>query len=189
MQPLKPLLPLLTMPFIQAQNYTKANRKEIRWVVIHSAEGLEKSDKAENMALWFAGKAKEPAPRTSAHYAVDCDSIVQMVRDVDVAWHAPGANRFGIGIEHAGKAKQTDLEWFDEFSKPMLELSVVLTAKLCARWIIPPVFVDAAGLLQNKHGITTHAEVTKAFKKSTHTDPGKNFPLAWYVDEVRKLLG
>jgi N-acetyl-anhydromuramyl-L-alanine amidase AmpD len=176
------------IPFVQAHFFTKSNRmaKHIDLVVLHSMEGIEDANKAESVAIWFAGKNKrfEP-PRASAHYAVDCDSIVQMVKDKDVAWHAPGANHNGIGIEHAGKAKQTREEWFDEFSAPMLLISAGLIARLCKRYGIPVEFVDAKGLHLRKSGITTHREVTSAFHRSTHMDPGANFPLDWYIEQVR----
>ena len=38
-------------------------------------------------------------------------------------------------------------------------------------------FIDAEGLKAGKKGVTTHAEVSKAFKKSNHTDPGLGFPM------------
>jgi N-acetyl-anhydromuramyl-L-alanine amidase AmpD len=175
------------IPFRQAANYTHANRTEMKWVVVHSMEGAEASTKAETVSMWFAGEnIRFPAPRASAHYAVDCDSIVQMVRDEDVAWHAPGANRYGIGIEHAGRARQTTEQWLDAFSRAMLMQSAWLVASICLRWNIPIVFVDRDGVSSGRRGITTHCEVTHAFRKSTHTDPGPNFPMEWYLTCVRE---
>lgn len=185
------MLDLTKIPFKQALNYTRANRsrESIKWIVLHSMEGPEEATRAEHVANWMSGALapKFPAPETSAHYAVDSDSIVQMVKDRDVAWHAKGANRFGIGIEHAGKAKQTREQWLDAFSGPMLLISAELCAALCNLYVIPRVFVDAADLLKGEAGITTHAEVTKAFRQSTHTDPGPSFPLDWYLDRVNDL--
>jgi N-acetyl-anhydromuramyl-L-alanine amidase AmpD len=153
-------------------------------------ESPEEIDRAEKCALWMSGKNKkfEP-PKASAHFFIDSDSIVQGVRETCIAWHAPGANHNGIGIEHAGRARQTRDEWLDEFGRPMLDLSAQLVGeKLCVTWDIQPVFVDAKGLLEKpqQRGITTHAAVTEAFKRSTHTDPGKSFPMDWYLERVRK---
>lgn len=185
------MLDLTKIPFKQALNYTRAQRarESIKWIVLHSMEGPEEATRAEHVARWMSGELapKFPAPRTSAHYAVDSDSIVQMVRDRDVAWHAPGANKFGIGIEHAGKAKQTREQWLDAFSGPMLLMSAELSAALCNLYVIPRVFVDASDLLKGEAGITTHAEVTKAFKRGTHIDPGPTFPMDWYLDRVAEL--
>lgn len=174
--------------FMQAKHLTKSNRGigAISLVVIHDMEGSETKDRAESVATWFAGRnLAYPAPKASAHYAIDCDSIVNMVREKDVAWHAPGANHNGIGLEHAGFARQTAAQWKDEYGLNMLAISAGLVARICKRYNLPVKFVDAVGLLKHEQGITTHAEVNKAFKKSTHTDPGVNFPLAWYLAMVQ----
>jgi len=169
--------------FVEARNYTRTDRSaDIRHVVIHTAEIAETLTAAEALASWAAGKQ---APRASWHYAVDADSIVQSVHDEYIAWHAPGANRSGIGIELAGRAKQSPEEWEDEFSRETLARAARLVAHLCRKWSIPVEFVDREGLQQGKAGITTHLEVSMAFHKSDHTDPGKNFPMAAFLDDVR----
>lgn len=173
--------------FVQAQHFTPGKRGvfDIDLIVIHCMDGVEKPNKAEEVALWFAGKGRDPAPKASAHYGIDNDSIVQMVLEKDIAWHAPGANRNGIGIEHAGLARQLRADWFDPFSRAMLLISSGLVARCCKHYGIPVQWVDAASLKTNTPGITTHAEVNNAWHKSTHTDPGRGFPLDWYLDQVR----
>jgi peptidoglycan hydrolase-like protein with peptidoglycan-binding domain len=171
--------------FVQAARYTPANRGkgDIWWIVIHDMEAPEHPGTAENVGAWFAGPNH---PEASAHYNVDCDSIVQSVRDKDVAWHAKKGNRRGIGIEHAGYYHQTDAEWKDDYSIAMLRLSAALTASLCAQYDIPIRFVDEEGLRAGEKGITYHATITKAFKvRGGHIDPGKNFPIELYLDMVR----
>lgn len=170
---------------IQARNFTKAGRTKIDLIVIHTMEASEKPTTAEAVARWFAS---DTAPKASAHYCVDSDSIVQCVDDEDVAWHAPGANNNGIGIEHAGYAKQSGSDWSDTFSSSMLQLSSKLAARLCWLYAIPVEFVDANGLLRGERGVTTHAEVSKAFKKSNHWDPGPNFPMQNYLSSIRTRL-
>ena len=112
----------------------------------------------------------------SAHYCVDADSIVQCVRDQDVAWHAPGANHDGIGIEHAGRAKQTGRDWSDAYSAAMLERSAALVADLCRKYSIPVTWLYAADLKAGKRGITTHAAVSKAFKRELALGSRDGFP-------------
>lgn len=174
---------------VQAVNYTPGKRakNDLRWIVLHAMDGGEDTNRAENCAAWMAGKLlpKFPPPRASAHYAIDADSVIQMVRDQDIAWHAPGANRYGIGIEHAGKANQTDIQWRDQFGISMLNISASLVARLCTKYAIPAHFLNAEELTRGHWGITTHLEVNKAFKGSTHTDPGPNFPLDWYIGQVK----
>ena len=109
----------MAYPFVESPNVTKTGGRTIDLIVIHTMEMDEKGDTAEHCALWF----KNPAAKVSAHYCVDADSIVQCVRDQDIGWHAPGANHDGIGIEHAGRAKQTGRDWSDAYSVAMLERS------------------------------------------------------------------
>jgi N-acetyl-anhydromuramyl-L-alanine amidase AmpD len=175
-----PALP--SIPFVQARNYTPVGGRKIKLVVIHTMEAFEKPDTAENVATWLAGTS---APKASVHYCVDADSIVQCVKDGDVAWHAPGANSNGIGIEHAGYARQSAEDWADSYSEATLVRSAALTAKLCSVYGIPVQAVDADGLVRGESGITTHRAVSTAFKKSTHTDPGPHFPMDQYVSLVR----
>ena len=154
----------------------------IKWIVLHSMEAGEASSTAENVAAWFAGSS---APMASAHFCIDNDSIVQCVRVRDVAYHAPGASRHGIGLEHAGYARQSPDEWADPYSAAMLARSAKLAAYLADLCGIPVEYVDREGLKAGKPGFTTHNEVTYAFRKSTHTDPGKGFPMDSYLDAVR----
>jgi N-acetyl-anhydromuramyl-L-alanine amidase AmpD len=181
--------------FRQAQNYTPASRNAADLIVIHTMETPEAAKQALGCARWFAGELapRFPAPRASAHFCVDADEVIQCVRVQDVAWHAPGANRNGVGIEHAGRARQTPEEWADDYSASMLARSAILCAELCFGLSIPVRFVDAGELAQNmtheklRRGITTHAEVTRAFPKlGTHTDPGPHFPMGAYLEAVRE---
>jgi hypothetical protein len=171
--------------FIECRNYLRVRRVP-RNIVLHSIECPEAATRAETTALWMQGLA--PDRKVSCHYFVDSDSVVQGVADHFIAYHAAGGNQVGIGIEHTGYARQTRGEWLDPFGQRMLGLSVQLSARLCARWNIPPVYLSAGDLRLGKAGITTHAEVSVAFGKSDHTDPGPGFPTAWYVGRVAALL-
>ena len=92
-----------TIPFVQARNYTRGRSNPIDVIVIHTMESPEKPDTAESVAAWFAAAT---APQASAHYCIDANSIVECVRDTDVAWHAPGANHNGLG--RARRTGRTD---------------------------------------------------------------------------------
>lgn len=173
-------------PFIEAALFTPGPRTAVDLVVLHSMESPEKPGTARAVAEWFHDPHR--TPQASAHYLVDDREVIASVREADIAWAAPGANRIGIHIEHAGRAAQTADEWGDEFSMAMLHRSVELCASICRAWSIPAQLVDAAGLLVHARGITTHAEVTRAFGRSSHWDPGPAFPLPWYVDRVAGLL-
>lgn len=193
------------IPFIQAKNYRKTNGRTISLIVLHTMEAAEKPGTAKAVAQWFASKN---APEASAHYCIGDREIYQCVRDIDVAWGAPGTNHNGIQFEHVGYAAQTAIQWDDAYSKAMLEKSAALAAALCRKYRIRAEFVQAEGLLLGEWGITTHQEVTIAcglaqkrrlttshfFNKkkdkplTDHWDPGENFPIGAYMDVVRALL-
>jgi N-acetyl-anhydromuramyl-L-alanine amidase AmpD len=172
--------------FIQSLNYNKANRSDIRLVVIHTMENPEKPGTARQVAKWFASAS---APQASAHACVDNQEVVLCVRAEDVAWAAPGANRDGYHIEHAGRASQDDAGWHDEYSQAMLRLSAAHAADICKRYEIPAVKLTVEEVRAGKaKGFCGHVDVTFAFRKSTHTDPGRSFPWDEYLVLVREQM-
>jgi hypothetical protein len=183
-----PSVSSLVSAFKQATKYTRAARLpgDINLIVLHTAEIGESLAGAEALMKVCA----DPHARDASwHFAVDADSITQSVLVRDVAWHAPGANRTGIGIEMSGRARQTEQEWADDYSAKMLTRCAQLVASLCNEWRIPPVLITSpADLLDGKRGITTHALVSKAWKKSDHWDPGPNFPFDKFMGMVRTFL-
>ena len=169
--------------FVQAK-WFGANRdvSKIRLIVIHDMEAPEKGNTAENVANYFKNGAE--GRKASAHYNVDNNSIVQSVRDDVVAYHAPGANNDGIGIEHAGYMEQTANNWLDEYSSQMLDLSARLAADLCIKYNIPAVHLTNAELKAGNRGFVGHDQVSDVYKKSDHGDPGPNFPWDKYIEKV-----
>lgn len=197
-KPSQPTLPSVEAPsgypFMQAKHYTPVagGRKKIDLIVIHDMEYPENPEGAEWCAKFFTnplGRDKQGnvvPVKASAHYCVDNNSIVQCVKDGDVAWHAAGANHNGIGIEHAGYAKQSRAEWLDAYSTSELKLGAKLCAELCAKYGIPIQKVSAEQLKAGgARGICGHADVTKAFG-GTHWDPGAGFPWDLYLEWVKE---
>lgn len=196
---------VLDIPYKEAANYTRGvTRNKVDLIVIHSAEAAEKPSTAEALATWVAGP---DAPRASWHFAIDCDSITQSVHENQIAWHCPAANYNGIGIEHAGYARQSRDEWLDPYSESMLYLSARLVAQLCQKWKIPVEYLEPEDLLAGKRGITTHMNVTRAIQlakqrgmkhapwysetrgkwaHTDHADPGQSWPMDLYLDWVKE---
>lgn len=171
--------------FIEARWFTEATGRRIDFIVIHDMEMAEQVTTAEECAHMFANLGSDR--KASCHFMVDCNSIVQGVREKDIAYHAP-PNTHSIGIEHAGFARQTKEQWLDDYGLPMLRLSAALMAELLQKYDLPCEFLSPDELRAGKRGFTTHANITKAWGQTTHTDPGPDFPLGWYTDRVRENL-
>lgn len=169
--------------FVQAKHYTPCAERYVDVLVIHTMESPEKPDTAEAVANWFAGAT---APQASAHYCIDSNSIVQCVRDHDIAWAAPNANHNGLHLEHAGRAAQRAKDWSDAYSTRELLLSAELAAKKATLYDIPVRKLTPAQVRAGNLGFCGHIDVTRAFPGTgTHTDPGPGFPWKRYLSYVR----
>lgn len=180
---------MIEIPFIEAKHYRKVDgNRHPKVIVIHSMEAPEKGLTAENVANYFATTDRV----ASAHYNIDNNSIVQSVQCKDVAFAAPNMNRYGIHLEHAGYARQSEDDWEDEYSMAMLQLSARLCREiLCPKFSIIPQWLGDASLRAIAHGSSltgfcTHADVTRAFKTvGGHNDPGPGFPKVKYMNLVK----
>ena len=106
-----------------------------------------------------------------------------------IAYHAKGANRYGVGFEHAGFARQKRAEWLDDYSTNMLWQSAQIAAQLCTRYDIPIRVLTEDEVKRDEAGFTTHAMVTKAKGiRGGHYDPGPNFPFEYYMKLVRRAM-
>jgi N-acetyl-anhydromuramyl-L-alanine amidase AmpD len=171
----------VSYPFVESPNLTTATGRSIDVVVIHTMEIGERKGAAAACARWFAS----PASEVSAHYCVDADTVIQCVREEDVAWHARGGNANSVGIELAGFARQSPAEWRDAYSDTVLQSAARLTAEVCARHGIPLRRLHAADLVAGRRGVTGHADVSAAFHRSDHWDPGLGFPWSRFVQLAR----
>lgn len=198
------------LAYIEATNYLDIVRNplEIWWIVKHTMEAAEASTTAENVARWFGSGRR--APVASAHVCGDDDSLVQCVPWLAVGYHARGGNRYTIGEEQAGYARQTAAQWSDPFSTRMLERFAKFDAKLCAGEIVEDVEIPirratisdlrkgrrllAGGKLSpsaltemraSLGGFVDHLDISKAYGKSTHRDVGPHYPWSHVFELVR----
>lgn len=171
----------MAIPFIESPNATRVPGRAIDVVVVHTMEVAETAGVASAVANWFASQASQ----VSAHYCVDADTVIQCVREEDVAWHARGGNATSIGVELAGRASQGPDGWDDAYSLAVLWRAAELVDDICARRGIPVRRLRAAGLRRGRRGITGHADVSEAFGRSDHWDPGPHFPWPLFLDLVR----
>jgi N-acetyl-anhydromuramyl-L-alanine amidase AmpD len=168
-------------PYVESPNVTPATGRAIDVVVMHTMEIAERKDAAEICVRWF----RSPASQVSAHYCVDSDTVIQCVREKDIAWHARGGNAASIGVELAGFARQTTKDWRDAYSTAVLRSAATLVADVCRRRRIPVRWLVAGDLRAGRRGITGHVEVSLAYGRSDHWDPGPGFPIERFLALVR----
>ena len=179
-----PALPRIR--YMEARWYRKGPRRSPPlWMVLHCTDGAEGPMKAEDGAHELA-HVPENGRKRSVHWFIDSNSIVQCVPLECEAWHAgKSANLYGEGIELCGRASQTSEQWMDAVSLPMLALAARLVRARCDALGLPLRLLSATQLRAHMSGITTHAEITRAFPtETTHTDPGPGFPLAAFMAAV-----
>ena len=168
-------------PFVESPHRTRMPGRPIEVVVMHTMEIAERPDAAMICARWFQSRVSQ----VSAHYCVDARTVIQCVREPNIAWHARGGNTNSIGVELAGFARQTTADWADAYSRAVLRRAATLVADVCTRRRIPVRWLVAADLVAGRHGITGHVEVSRAFKLSDHWDPGPGFPIEGFLARVR----
>lgn len=112
----------------------------------------------------------------SAHYFVDDKTILRVIPENEVAWHAgPTANRLYLSVE---LCHFRDRARFEEVWKR----GVWLVADICRRYGWDP-----------KEAVRSHAWVSHTYKETDHTDPIGYFALhgkSWnqFVVEVQQEL-
>ncbi len=176
-----PALPPDAPPFVPARRFTPGRRVPISLVVIHTAEIDCSPGHARAVAQYFGGAS---APQASAHYVVGPEEVIACVREEDTAWHAPGVNPRAVGVELTARAGWSAETWAAAPAAELLERAAVLVASVCRRHGVPVVRLDAAGVREGAAGICGHVDVSRAFKKSDHFDPGPRFPWEHFLDLV-----
>lgn len=85
-------------------NFTPGRSVPLRGIVIHhwGADGQSH----DGVAAYLA----RPDGNTSAHYVASAGRVTQLVHDGDTAWHCPGMNAGGIGIECRPECSDGDFE-------------------------------------------------------------------------------
>lgn len=163
-------------------NFRESSRTTIRWIVVHVAEGTTAS-----VVSWF----RNPSARVSAHYIVGLDgSVVQMVREKDIAWHAGNRlyNELSIGIEHEG--------WVSRgvFTEVQYMASARLSAYLALKYgisvsrptgIAPPSPYEGSGIIGHDQ-VPDPNNPSIGGGASHHTDPGQYWRWDIYMDLVKR---
>jgi len=156
-------------------------RSYIRSVVIHCTEGH--SD--EGAAGYFHQGGTSAHPAGSTQLVVDDDSCYRCLRDLTIPWGAPPLNSHGVHIEQAGFSAWTRDEWLQH--RGTIRRAAFHAARWCKAYGIPRVWLDADNLHakgESARGLTSHNNVSLAFRQSTHTDPGPHYPVDLFMREL-----
>lgn len=171
--------------FVPARDFLQIQgKRSVRVIVMHTMEAPEGDQTAENVAKYF----QKPDTPSSAHTCSDDNSILQCVRDNNVAYAAPGCNNDGIQIELAGVANQTRKQWRDPYSIAVVAIGADIAAQYCLKYNIPPIHMSNEQLRLGGRGIVGHVQVSQVYKKSDHQDPGPNFPWNRFMDAVKACI-
>lgn len=159
----------------------------IRVVVIHDTEGSPRAFPRQPSARAIARYGASSAAGASWHFTVDQERLVRCLPDDVVAWTNPGVNYEGLSIEICGYARWTRLHWFRH--QATLKRAAWQTARWCVRYGIPARWLTDRQLRdQVTDGLSTHAQVSRVFRRSDHTDPGPNFPRGYFLWLVKRRV-
>ncbi|HVQ96369.1 MAG TPA: N-acetylmuramoyl-L-alanine amidase [Mycobacteriales bacterium] len=174
----------MKLPFIEAFSHGGRFSHRQRLLVQHSTEGPMSRGNARALAgpAWFGG-AKAG---TSAHAIFDPGEGIEMVKPDRIAFHVgPGGNGFSLGTEHCGRTALTKEQWLSPDARSMLRRSAEWNAQYARTFDIPPRWLSLTELAAGKSGFCTHNDIRLVFGGTTHSDPGPNFPYAWYMSQVQ----
>lgn len=175
------------LAWVEPRSWTNTNRTSVQLIVIHTTEGSEHGQSAEDGAAYDARRTDG----TSTHYFHDSTSTVQCVRTEDQAHAArTQGNRRGIQHELCGDAGDSADEWADDYHEAMLSMAARQCARDARKWSIPVRHLTVAEVRDGAKGFCGHRDVTLAFPADggTHTDPGPSFPWTRFLNKVRDEL-
>lgn len=166
-------------PFIPARWH--GGRQVPRLIVMHGTVSPCVPGGARAVARDFA----TTNTKKSAHYTVDPGEEIQSVGDHTVAYHC-GHNQDSIGVELCDPQAGPSSRWGDLPHHRMLDRAAHLVAQLCLAYAIPIRRLSVRDLLDGKHGICGHVDMSNAFHQSSHTDPGEAFPWVGFIAAVQR---
>jgi len=162
-------------------------------IVLHTSEGGESEGAAENLASFLGRPGDRPNSSggrfgSSYHAILDTDQILPAVPYDTVSYSAGGGNSQGIHGCFPGKAGQTREQWFDEVSRAMIRQAAAWMRDVAAEQGIPLRRLTVAQVAAGERGYCDHHDVSRAFRKSTHTDVGVGFPWDILASDIDALV-
>lgn len=195
---------------LHADRYSTTTTTRKNGVVVHDSEGSEGTlswgqQASEQLAAFLRSPGDRPSPSRpggvygSGYHAVASETggYIVLGEATSAPYHAPPVNPTMWSICMPGKAAQTREQWLDDVSRSYIR-GVALY--IVDRWnedgrSWPLSFADArtlvsarADLAGHPTGYTSHAQVSLAWHKTDHTDPGSSFPWDVLAADIAALL-
>lgn len=155
---------------------------KVRLIVVHVNVGSETANGAVSLARFTQQQ------QGAYHEIVDNDQVVVTAQDNEVVAGAAGANSDGWHICLVGMPDQSAEQWADDYSQHELDIAAERVALACKRFGIPARFIDADAVKRGDAGICGHKQISDAYHKSTHWDPGPAFPWTAFLERVQRVL-
>lgn len=177
---------------VHPDRYGSVRQLPPTWIVIHTSEGSNGPDAAEQLAQFLT----RPGDRTTAsgsrygssyHAIIDLEQVIPAVVDDRVAYSAPGANTNGLHVVLPGRAGQTRQQWLSEPSLSRIDTLAKYVSDVRQQYGIPLERVTPAEMVAGTRGYCDHAAVRDAFGKTDHWDVGPNFPWDVFASKIREL--
>lgn len=170
-------------PNSQARGGTK-----IDLFLLHTQEGGQNKDAADNLARWLQGPVG-----VSYHYTISQDltdggvTVCDVVDTDRASWSVLSANNRSINLCFAGsRAAWSRAEWL-KHSKA-IDVAAYLAVQDCRKYNIPLTVIDPP-YLAGRAGISDHRYVTRVLGDGNHTDVGDGFPWDVFTAAVKKHSG
>lgn len=159
---------------------TKSARN--RLLVVHTSEGGEGLASAESLGAFMTlpGDRIDPTDGSrfgaSYQYVTDTDRVLPATPDNVVAYAAAGGNNDGIHVCIPGRAAQTRAQWLDSVSRAYIRQAAAVLVDKAMEHSIPLERLTVAQIVAGQDGYCGHVDVSNAYHRSDHTDPGAQFP-------------
>lgn len=160
--------------------YTAAYTKK-KYIAIHNTSNSATAEAEASYATWRPD-------RTSSHYYVDSNSIVQSLTTDFQAWHAGSVqgNMYGIAYEITGVNSWSRQQWLDNVAWDILANQIATDMRY---WGIQNKHLSVQEMQAgNVTGIVTHNDMRLAWGGTDHTDPGPNFPMDYLIQKIQSKL-
>lgn len=164
----------------------------IRGIAVHTSEGGELTTSAEALSGFISSpRTYFPDGRiqnTASYHAIsDTDRILIEVAENRVAYAAGGGNSDFLHICIPGRVSQTREQWLDANSRAHIRRVAEYICDKAPVYNIPLTKLTIAQVKAGARGYCGHNDISKAFNKSTHTDPEPKFPWDVLASDIAEL--